>query len=572
MTLQSLSSLTPSPGASSVAKTQESALARPERSGQTGLDFSAYLNQAMQSKEWAGSHSPQRQALADMGPKALERTDAEAQGLNSRPSASTESQTQRDAIGKQPVRDQDRSDNASSGGTHQELTQRALRNASLRAAQSRADATSGGRAGSSNVKTRKTPDRHDDEAHSPSATNNAAGLMPPVMRHPAPPTAGPDTQDAARTTATPVGTAGTLSPEMGDGVSTTPVTAAPDSSGNALEGLASASPGTAGLTTVQLGPHMQIITPGQGVVNEQSLQAFAQSMGIDANQLQQLITPAATGSVDASGLRAGVTATDALTGTPILPAAPTDASAIDLSQVVPAGLHLEDLHIDWVGGKRGTTDLGTPSTLDVLGMREGGIGADAITSLQESADAGAQEQHPDSNPGMGQSGLGPNARALGPASAQTAQAPAPQSMTEHFEKLSAKLATEMAGRIHEQFSQGEWKMKFALKPASLGQVDVQLEMRDGKLAAVLQADNPMTQDLLQNGSQRLRDALSQMGLSQSSVSVGDGRSQAFQGDRQSAGQGSGMASAHPADNPDNSASTVASTPRRDSLSQLDFYA
>jgi len=234
-------------------------------------------------------------------------------------------------------------------------------------------------------------------------------------------------------------------------------------------------------------------------------------------------------------------------------------------------LMLEDLHIDWLGGRR-SLELSTPSTLDVLGMRDGGNSPEAIASLQESADAGAQGQSSDNNPGLGQSHLGANGRTPGTASAQSAHAPAAQNMTEHFEKLSAKLATEMAGRIHEQFSQGEWKMKFALKPASLGQVDVQLEMRDGKLAAVLQADNPMTQDLLQNGSQRLRDALSQMGLSQSSVSVGDGRSQAFQGDRQSGGQGSGTASSHPSDGHDDSVATVANAPRRNSLSQLDFYA
>jgi flagellar hook-length control protein FliK len=205
-------------------------------------------------------------------------------------------------------------------------------------------------------------------------------------------------------------------------------------------------------------------------------------------------------------------------------------------------------------------------------MRDGGLGADAVTSLQESADTGSQGQQPDNtNGGMGSSNLGASARASA-ATANAAATNAPQNMAEHFEKLSAKLATEMAGRIHEQFSQGEWKMKFALKPASLGQVDVQLEMRDGKLAAVLQADNPMTQDLLQNGSQRLRDALSQMGLSQSSVSVGDGRSQAFQGDRHPGARGSASSGSQHQDSPSDSVQTVASAPRRDSLSQLDFYA
>ena len=543
---------------------------RPERSNQAGLDFSAYLSQAMQSKEWAGASNLQRQGLADLGPKDLDRS---APGPQHKP-ANNESSgpAQRGASDNKTSHDDTRAQTPNTGGTRQELTQRALRNASLRAAQARAEANTSGRAAHGEVKSRKAAARHDDEARAATAANTApSSILPNAAHHPVQAAADSHAQkplnsaNSAVSVATPGDEAGHLL------VPAAPVSI-PDTSTLAItEAVPAQALGSAGLTTVQLSPHLQVITPGQGVVNEQSLQAFAQSMGIDAQVFKQLSTPAAPGSVDISGLRAGVTATDALNGTPILPAAPTDMSAIDLSQVVPAGLMLEDLHIDWLGGRR-SLELSTPSTLDVLGMRDGGNSPDAVVSLQESADAGTQGQSSDHNPGLGQSHPGANGRTSGTASAQSAHAPAAQNMTEHFEKLSAKLATEMAGRIHEQFSQGEWKMKFALKPASLGQVDVQLEMRDGKLAAVLQADNPMTQDLLQNGSQRLRDALSQMGLSQSSVSVGDGRSQAFQGDRQSGGQGSGTASSHPSDSLDDSVPAVANAPRRNSLSQLDFYA
>ena len=542
---------------------------RPERSNQAGLDFSAYLSQAMQSKEWAGASNLQRQGLADLGPKDLDRS---APGPQHKP-ANNESSgpAQRGASDNKTSHDDTRAQTPNTGGTRQELTQRALRNASLRAAQARAEANTSGRATHGEVKSRKAAARHDDEARAATAANTATSVLPNAAHHPVQAAADSHAQESlnsansAASVATPGDEAGHLL------VPAAPVSI-PDTTTLATTGAVPAQAlASAGLTTVQLSPHLQVITPGQGVVNEQSLQAFAQSMGIDAQVFKQLSTPAAPGSVDISGLRAGVTATDALNGTPILPAASTDMSAIDLSQAVPAGLMLEDLHIDWLGGRR-SLELSTPSTLDVLGMRDGGNSPDAVVSLQESADAGTQGQSSDNNPGLGQSHPGANGRASGTASAQSAHAPAAQNMTEHFEKLSAKLATEMAGRIHEQFSQGEWKMKFALKPASLGQVDVQLEMRDGKLAAVLQADNPMTQDLLQNGSQRLRDALSQMGLSQSSVSVGDGRSQAFQGDRQSGGQGSGTASSHPSDSLDDSVPAVANAPRRNSLSQLDFYA
>ncbi len=543
---------------------------RPERSNQAGLDFSAYLSQAMQSKEWAGASNLQRQGLADLGPKDLDRS---APGPQHKP-ANNESSgpAQRGASDNKTSHDDTRAQTPNTGGTRQELTQRALRNASLRAAQARAEANTSGRAAHGEVKSRKAAARHDDEARAATAANTApSSVLPNAAHHPVQAAADSHAQEPLNSANSAVSVATPGDEAVHLLVPAAPVSI-PDTSNLAItEAVPAQALASAGLTTVQLSPYLQVITPGQGVVNEQSLQAFAQSMGIDAQVFKQLSTPAAPGSVDTSGLRAGVTATDALNGTPILPAAPTDMSAIDLSQAVPAGLMLEDLHIDWLGGRR-SLELSTPSTLDVLGMRDGGNSPDAVVSLQESADAGTQGQSSDNNPGLGQSHPGANGRTSGTASAQSAHAPAAQNMTEHFEKLSAKLATEMAGRIHEQFSQGEWKMKFALKPASLGQVDVQLEMRDGKLAAVLQADNPMTQDLLQNGSQRLRDALSQMGLSQSSVSVGDGRSQAFQGDRQSGGQGSGTASSHPSDSLDDSVPAVANAPRRNSLSQLDFYA
>lgn len=542
---------------------------RPERSNQAGLDFSAYLSQAMQSKEWAGASNLQRQGLADLGPKDLDRS---APGPQHKP-ANNESSgpAQRGASDNKTSHDDTRAQTPNTGGTRQELTQRALRNASLRAAQARAEANTSGRAAHGEVKSRKAAARHDDEARAATAANTATSVLPNAAHHPVQAAADSHAQESLNSANSAVSVA-TPGVEAGHLLVPAATVSTPDTTTLATtEAVPAQALASAGLTTVQLSPYLQVITPGQGVVNEQSLQAFAQSMGIDAQVFKQLSTPAAPGSVDISGLRAGVTATDALNGTPILPAASTDMSAIDLSQAVPAGLMLEDLHIDWLGGRR-SLELSTPSTLDVLGMRDGGNSPDAVVSLQESADAGTQGQSSDNNPGLGQSHPGANGRASGTASAQSAHAPAAQNMTEHFEKLSAKLATEMAGRIHEQFSQGEWKMKFALKPASLGQVDVQLEMRDGKLAAVLQADNPMTQDLLQNGSQRLRDALSQMGLSQSSVSVGDGRSQAFQGDRQSGGQGSGTASSHPSDSLDDSVPAVANAPRRNSLSQLDFYA
>ena len=572
MTFQSLSALPLGSGTSSVAKSQENGPVRPERPGQTGVDFSALLNQAIRSKDWSAAMGQQRQGLADSGSRpaggpSLASLDVTATPDGARTAAA--SRTTDSSVAS-------RAGQAGSSGTQSELTQRALRHASLRAAQQRADGMSSARTPQGEAKTRRAASRRDDDAHAASSAAQQQTLPPNLAHRPDQDVTPANRQDAGYDTAVETARWDTEASQLS---SLGELNASAASSQQTTVGLAAgmtpgSTPAGAGLTTVQLSPHLQILTAGQGVVNEQSLQAFAQSMGIDAQQFKQLVAAAPASSVDASGLRAGVTATDALTGTPILPPAPTDSTSIDLSQLLPAGMTLEDLQIAGLGSRRsGAIDGNSLSTLEVLGMREGALGADAVSSLLESSDAGAGGQQPDGQSGMGQPHLGSTARAGGLSASNGAHATAPQNMAEHFEKLSAKLATEMAGRIHEQFSQGEWKMKFALKPASLGQVDVQLEMRDGKLAAVLQADNPMTQDLLQNGSQRLRDALSQMGLSQSSVSVGDGRSQAFQGDRHPGAHGSAMATAQHQDSPDESVTTaVASAPRRDGLSQLDFYA
>jgi flagellar hook-length control protein FliK len=66
-------------------------------------------------------------------------------------------------------------------------------------------------------------------------------------------------------------------------------------------------------------------------------------------------------------------------------------------------------------------------------------------------------------------------------------------------------------------------------------VDVELEMRDGKLSAVINADNASTQQLLNQGSPRLREALNALGWAQASVNIGQGQSSSAQ-----SGQGQGQ--------------------------------
>ena len=176
----------------------------------------------------------------------------------------------------------------------------------------------------------------------------------------------------------------------------------------------------------------------------------------------------------------------------------------------------------------------TPSTLDVLSLLGGTAQEQDISALAsafsqgEAGESGSQQQGQSSdsnNPsGFAQALTRHNAAHAASPNASTPTTSS-TSMSEVYDQLSDKMATEMAARMHKQLSDGEWKMKFGLRPANLGGVEIQLEMKDGKLDAVFRADNPLTRDLLQNSSQRLRDALENFGIQAGQVQIGNNASQ-----------------------------------------------
>lgn len=223
----------------------------------------------------------------------------------------------------------------------------------------------------------------------------------------------------------------------------------------------------------------------------------------------------------------------------------------------------------------------TPSTASVLSLLGGNVQEQDIASLalSFSQDMGEQSDSNGSNT-SGQSSSG-FAQAMAQTSASDTRAVAYKDatsavatpMSEVYDQLSDKLATEMAARMHKQLSDGQWKMKFGLRPAHLGGVEIQLEMKDGKLDAVFRAENPMTRDLLQNSTQRLRDALQNFGINAGFVQVGQNGGQSQQ-------NGSGNSTPQPQvrDNSNLSTNTsdtqpqVAATRSKDSASLLDLYA
>ncbi len=221
-----------------------------------------------------------------------------------------------------------------------------------------------------------------------------------------------------------------------------------------------------------------------------------------------------------------------------------------------------------------------PSTASVLSLLGGKLQEQDITSLAssfsqnmgEQSESGTSDTSGQSSSGFAQTLAQSNAsdnRSVANKEVATVATP----LNEVYDQLSDKLATEMAARMYKQLSDGQWKMKFGLRPAHLGGVEIQLEMKDGKLDAVFRAENAMTRDLLQNSTQRLRDALQNFGINAGFVQVGQNGSQSQQ-------NASGNSTPQPqvrdnssvgTNNSDTTAQVVANR-GKDSSSLLDLYA
>jgi flagellar hook-length control protein FliK len=386
--------------------------------------------------------------------------------------------------------------------------------------------------------------------------------------------------------------------------------------------------GKPSLQTIALSPQIQIITDPKQAPSNESLAEFAKSMGLDEAAIQSLIANGANarptvgeaGTLNAALAQANAANPLAQSASHALMAAlqsnaaaqSTDMAAANLAAVTQASqgsasllapdvqgmpgallppmsaadlASIESIQITImpavIAGGNATVTSALPSTQDVLSLLTGELKEPDISKLSALFnEAGGNEQPADQQHSSSNTPNTPFAQVLSSSTGNTtaqpsanAQATSATHMSEVYDQLSDKLATEMAGRLHKQLSDGEWKMKFGLRPAHLGGVEIQLEMKDGKLDAVFRADNPLTRDLLQNSSQRLREALENFGIHAGQVHVG-----------QQGGQGQQNASRNSANQPqvgDNStlqvkgdesvtSTTVASNKANASL--LDLYA
>jgi flagellar hook-length control protein FliK len=393
---------------------------------------------------------------------------------------------------------------------------------------------------------------------------------------------------------------------------------------------------SAALQTIELSPQMRIITDPKAAPSPESLAAFAKAMGLDESEIQNLLgqppaTTAPTGvqtsnaqslanglatptalqatlstvlggvsqgmaptadstvatqlaamtSVDAQPVAAasgaGLAAAATTLAAPALPGlTQTDMAAIQQLQitVLPAAV---------LPVNTNATNAPIPSTLDMLSLLGTGLDEQDVSALLShfSEEAGSESHDADqqSSSGDGNQNFSSFSQALGNTKNAAVTAPAngaqatSANMSEVYDQLSDKMATEMAARMHKQLSDGEWKMKFALRPSNLGGVEIQLEMKDGKLDAVFRADNPLTRDLLQNSSQRLREALGNFGINAGQVNVGQGGGNSPHSNSGNSGKNSQVRDNSSSQvNGSSSASSATATRSKANASLLDLYA
>ncbi len=350
------------------------------------------------------------------------------------------------------------------------------------------------------------------------------------------------------------------------------------------------------LVSQPLGSTLAVITPNSPTPDQASLLAFARSQGLDESAIAALWQPpqgtpgAATGTTPAPapGMFTAASTAPTVGSAATAPAAPALTSGqvvvLGLTLGAPAvaqaaaqteaqtpqpteldALALQQMRVNFLSqnGRRAERtptseaapsapppSIGTPrppETPPVLNLDLESELADLMRTADDAASPALAQD--------GASAPGPHAtphegpRSGGQASGtQASAAPPPvisgyQLKAEHYQQLADRMGQALAQRVQEQFEKGQWSMTLRLNPAELGQIDVQLDMHQGGLDARFMTDNAVTRDLIMQGSGRLKDSLSENGMTVASVWVNS------DGERQSGGNPTPQQQRRPASDP-----------------------
>ncbi len=119
-----------------------------------------------------------------------------------------------------------------------------------------------------------------------------------------------------------------------------------------------------------------------------------------------------------------------------------------------------------------------------------------------------------------------------------------QAQAEHraqqFQQLADQMGQAAAQRLIAQIERGQWKLQMRMQPAALGTIQVELDMHAGGLDASFSADQAITRELMVQGSNRLKETLTDAGMTVASVTVNRDQSRQS-GGNSTPGKGRGTA-------------------------------
>lgn len=332
---------------------------------------------------------------------------------------------------------------------------------------------------------------------------------------------------------------------------------------------------------MNLGPHMNIITAQTPPPDSQSLEAFARSQGLDEAAVHWLFGAGSSGSSPGanpgtSTQFAGSSATPSMTPTSLsLPQAGTVTASGSLGPEAETAFALGMAQAIWKtsepsGSPKGLGTVTSTAEADAEGIPLNLLRMPPPAAVWMQRSALTQLQNPTTNPekaaqpsvseldlgadwvadleilSLDSQGSAPNGAsttgthgsayanfaarwdAQAPLKTDTSPAsasppPASPNPSETIQNLADKMGHAIGQRILSEMEKGQWHLKLQLRPATLGHIEVEMRMRSGEFDAVFTAPHHLTRDLLQDGMNRLRDTLSQMGMDVASIHVQDGQ-------------------------------------------------
>ena len=108
---------------------------------------------------------------------------------------------------------------------------------------------------------------------------------------------------------------------------------------------------------------------------------------------------------------------------------------------------------------------------------------------------------------------------LGTSSISSAPRPDQAQRSEQYERLSQRLGEALGQRLAAQIAKGDWRVDLALKPYELGNIDIELNMKEGALQASFSAGQALTRELIADSLPRLKEILNQLGMDVAKMDV-----------------------------------------------------